>query len=209
MDEELHIILASGSPRRSQLLSEAGVRFIVRKPSSPIDETLTPDEASDPEEAAKTLAQKKAGAVIQDLIAENTAGTFAVIGADTMVVHNGEIFGKPISADDAKRMLKELSGDTHEVITGVSLWLIRSDGADDVSIGYRTFADTSEVTFRELSDEEIIEYLRSGESFDKAGAYGIQGKGAELVDHFEGSLDTIIGLPAQRLITEFPDLVVQ
>ena len=207
MDEALHVILASSSPRRSQLLAEAGVRFIVRVPSSPVDERLSPDELRDPEEAAKTLAQRKAGAMVQELIAENVAGTYAVIGADTMVVHDGRVFGKPLSLDDAKRMLRELSGDDHEVITGVSLWLVRTDGADDVSIGYRTFADRSTVTFKELSDDDIVGYLRKGESFDKAGAYAIQGEGSALVDHYEGSLDTIIGLPAERLVRDFPDLV--
>ena len=203
----LHVILASASPRRSQLLADAGVRFLVRKPSVPVDETLTPDEERDPVEAAKTLAQKKAGAVIQDLIAENKAGTYAVIGADTMVVLDGKIFGKPLSVDDGKRMLRELSGNTHEVVTGVSLWLLRTDGAEDLSIGYRTFADVSRVTFKELTDEEILSYLRTGESFDKAGAYAIQGNGADLVAGYDGSLDTIIGLPAERLVKEFPDLL--
>ena len=206
-EQRLHVILASSSPRRSQLLSDAGVRFIVRTPSSPVDERLSPDEAAVPEEAAKGLAQKKAGAVVQDLLAENKAGAYVVIGADTMVVHDGKIFGKPISLDDGRRMLSELSGDVHSVITAVSVWLVQTDGAEDVSLGYRTFADESKVYFKDLSDKEITAYLRSGESFDKAGAYAIQGKGADLVDRHEGAYDTIVGLPVQRLLDEFPDLI--
>ena len=120
---------------------------------------------------------------------------------------DGKIYGKPRSLSDAKRMLRELSGRTHEVITAVSVWMIAAPEADNISLGFRTFADVSRVTFRELTDEEIADYLRKGESFDKAGAYAIQGEGAALVDHYDGAWDTIVGLPAERLVKEFPDLV--
>ena len=201
------VILASSSPRRRELLDAAGVKFTVRTPTTPVDESLEPDLAADPEEAAKKLAERKAGAVIQEVLAENYIGMLIVIGADTMVVLDGKIFGKPRSASDGKHMLRQLSGRTHEVITAVSVWMVAAPNADDVSLGLRTFADISHVTFRDLTDEEITEYLRKGESFDKAGAYAIQGEGAALVDHYDGSLDTIIGLPTTRLIKEFPDLV--
>lgn len=201
------VILASSSPRRRELLDAAGVKFTVRTPVTPVDESLEPDLAADPEEAAKKLAERKAGAVIQEVLAENYTGMLIVIGADTMVVLDGKIFGKPRSASDGKHMLRQLSGRTHEVITAVSVWMVAAPDAEDVSLGFRTFADISHVTFRDLTDEEITDYLRKGESFDKAGAYAIQGEGAALVDHYDGSLDTIIGLPATRLIKEFPDLV--
>lgn len=201
------VILASNSPRRRELLDAAGVNFTVRTPVTPVDESLEPDLAADPEEAAKKLAERKAGAVIQEVLSENYTGMFIVIGADTMVVLDGKIFGKPRSASDGKHMLRQLSGRTHEVITAVSVWMVAAPNAEDVSLGFRTFADISRVTFRDLIDEEITDYLRKGESFDKAGAYAIQGEGASLVDHYDGSLDTIIGLPAERLIKEFPDLV--
>lgn len=201
------VILASNSPRRRELLDAAGVKFTVRTPVTPVDESLEPDLAADPEEAAKKLAERKAGAVIQEVLSENYTGMLIVIGADTMVVLDGKIFGKPRSASDGKHMLRQLSGRTHEVITAVSVWMVAAPNAEDVSLGFRTFADISRVTFRDLTDEEITEYLRKGESFDKAGAYAIQGEGAALVDHYDGSLDTIIGLPAERLIKEFPDLV--
>lgn len=201
------VILASNSPRRRELLNAAGVKFTVRTPVTPVDESLEPDLAANPEEAAKKLAERKAGAVIQEVLAENYTGMLIVIGADTMVVLDGKIFGKPRSASDGKHMLRQLSGRTHEVITAVSVWMVAAPNAEDVSLGFRTFADISHVTFRDLTDEEITDYLRKGESFDKAGAYAIQGEGAALVDHYDGALDTIIGLPATRLIKEFPDLV--
>ncbi len=201
------VILASNSPRRRELLDAAGVKFTVRTPVTPVDESLEPDLAANPEEAAKKLAERKAGAVIQEVLSENYTGMLIVIGADTMVVLDGKIFGKPRSASDGKHMLRQLSGRTHEVITAVSVWMVAAPNAEDVSLGFRTFADISRVTFRDLIDEEITDYLRKGESFDKAGAYAIQGEGAKLVDHYDGSLDTIIGLPATRLIKEFPDLV--
>ena len=201
------VVLASASPRRRELLEAAGVKFIVHTPATPVDESLEPDLAANPEEAAKKLAERKAGAVVQEVLAQNYAGMLIVIGADTMVVLDGKIYGKPRSLSDAKRMLRELSGRTHEVITAVSVWMIAAPEADNISLGFRTFADVSRVTFRELTDEEIADYLRKGESFDKAGAYAIQGEGRALVDHYDGAWDTIVGLPAERLVKEFPDLV--
>lgn len=103
----------------------------------------------------------------------------AVIGADTMVVCEGEIFGKPVSLSDAKRMLRRLSaslsGRTHEVLTAVSVWMVAAPEPEKISLGFRTFVDRSAVTFHELTDEQIADYLRKGESFDKAGAYAVQG----------------------------------
>ncbi|MCI9628845.1 MAG: septum formation protein Maf [Eggerthellaceae bacterium] len=202
----LKVILASKSPRRRDLLKEAGIKFTVRTPIEPVDETLDADELMMPVEAVKKLAERKAGAFIQELIAENPQGLFMVLGADTMVVKGGDIFGKPRNLDDAKRMLGELSGVSHDVITAVSVWMLAADG-ENVSLAYRTFADKSVVTFKELTEEGIIDYLRKGESFDKAGAYAIQGEGRALVESYDGSLDTIVGFPVKRLIQEFPDIV--
>lgn len=206
MDGSIRVILASGSPRRRDLLRDAGVKLEVRKPSVEVDERLDPDQLTMPAEAAKKLAERKAGAVMQELLAESPVGMFAVIGADTMVVKDGMVYGKPRNLDDAKHMLRELSGGPHQVITAVSVWMLAAADAGDVSMAYRTFADASKVVFRDLTDEEIADYLRKGESFDKAGAYAIQGEGRALVDHYEGSLDTIIGLPVEKLLSEFPDL---
>lgn len=200
----IDVILASGSPRRRELLEREGVSFTVRV--SEVDETLEPDQLADPPEAAKKLAERKAGAVVQEVLAENYLGMAAIVGADTMVVCGGEIFGKPASLSDAKHMLRRLSGRTHEVITAVSVWMVAARDMEDVSLGFRTFVDRAAVTFRDLTDQEIADYLRKGESFDKAGAYAIQGAGADLVSHVEGDLDTVIGLPVGRLLAEFPDL---
>ena len=202
----LKVILASKSPRRRDLLKEAGIKFTVRTPIEPVDETLDADDLMMPVEAVKKLAERKAGALIQELIAENPQGLFMVLGADTMVVKGGDIFGKPRNLDDAKRMLGELSGVSHDVITAVSVWMLAADG-ENVSLAYRTFADKSVVTFKELTEEGIIDYLRKGESFDMAGAYAIQGEGRALVESYDGSLDTIVGFPVKRLIQEFPDIV--
>lgn len=203
------VILASGSPRRKQLLEEAGVVFAVRTPQEAVDESLEPDLAADPPEAAKKLAERKAGAVVQEILADPAfTGMVIVLGADTMVVKDGQIFGKPRNLSDAKHMLRSLSGATHQVITAVSVWMVAAPEPEKVSLGFRTFADVSHVTFRQLTDDQIADYLRKGESFDKAGAYAIQGEGAKLVAGVEGSLDTVIGLPVERLLREFPDLPV-
>lgn len=201
----LDVILASGSPRRKQLLEDAGVAFTVHV--SEVDEDLDADLLADPPEAAKKLAERKAGAVVQEVLSENYLGMAAVLGADTMVVLDGEIFGKPASLSDAKRMLRRLSGRTHEVLTAVSLWMVAAPAIEDISVGFRTFVDRAAVTFRNLTDEEIADYLRQGESFDKAGAYAIQGAGADLVERIDGALDTVIGLPVGRLLDEFPDVL--
>ena len=194
------VVLASGSPRRRQLLSDAGIRFTVH--AADVDETLEPDLLADPPEACKKLAERKAGAVVQEILADpEFAGMLIVLGADTMVVHQREIFGRPRNLSDAKRMLRAL-----QVVTAVSVWMIATNAEGQVSLGFRTFADAADVTFHELSDERIAEYLRQGESFDKAGAYAAQGEGAKLIKHIEGDRDTVIGLPVARLLREFPDL---
>ena len=122
MSQKIDIILASGSPRRKELLEREGVPFTVRV--SEVDETLEPDILRDPHEAAKKLAERKAGAVVQEVLGADYVGAAAVIGADTMVVLNGRIYGKPANEEEAKRILRELSGRVHQVITGVSVWLI-------------------------------------------------------------------------------------
>ena len=173
---------------------------------SEVDESLEPDLEANPPEAVKKLAERKAGAVVQEVLGEGYTGMAAIIGADTMVVCDGEIFGKPASISDAKRMLRRLQGNTHEVLTGVSVWLVSAPNAEDVSLGFRTFVDRAAVTFHPQTDEQLAEYLKCGESFDKAGAYAAQGNGAKLIKHIEGDLDTVIGLPVTRLLKEFPDL---
>ena len=202
----LDIVLASASPRRRELLEKAGVAFRVHAVDA--DETLTPELAAEPVEAVKKLAERKAAAAVEQLVTPDYAGTLAVIGSDTMVVLRGQVFGKPCDAEEARRMLRALSGCGHDVHTAVSVWLVNAPAGGDVGLAYRTFVDTTYVYFRDLTDEEIASYIATGEPFDKAGAYGIQGAAGAFVDHIEGALDTVIGLPAERLLREFPELAL-
>ena len=203
-EDQFDIVLASGSPRRRELLEQAGVRFRVHPVDA--DETLDERLAEQPEEAVKRLAERKAKAAVEQLVTPDYAGTLAVVGSDTMVVFRGTIFGKPQDRAEAERMLRTLSGHGHDVHTAVSVWLVHAPADGDVGIAYRTFVDTTYVYFRDLADGEIAAYIDSGDPFDKAGAYGIQSGAGAFVDHIEGSLDTVIGLPVERLKREFPDL---
>lgn len=178
------LILASASPRRAELLAAAGFAFTVRV--ADIDETILPDET--PRAYVLRLARAKAQTVAQ-------AGEL-VLGADTTVVIGNEIAGKPVDADDARRMLRLLSGAWHEVLTGVSL-LKDEQALSDVAV--------TRVKFAPLSAAEIAWYLSTGEPFDKAGAYGIQGYAARFVESVEGNYANVVGLPVQivyRLLQE-------
>lgn len=174
------IILASSSPRRKELLTTAGIEFEIHVKE--VDETIP--EGTFPVEAAKMTAAKKAAAVADDF------KDCIVIGADTIVVANGRILGKPKDEADAKSMLRMLSGIEHEVITGVCI--IRNGESD-------SFAQISKVKFYDLTDEEIISYVATKEPMDKAGAYGIQGLGCKLVEKIEGDYFNIVGLPVAEV----------
>lgn len=174
------LILASASPRRRELLTLAGYDFEVCV--KPVDESVP--EGTAPEKAVEMTARKKATA---------TAAEYpeaVVIGADTVVVCDGKILGKPSDTEQAKEMLSTLSGREHFVMTGVCL---AHDGEFEV---YHT---VSKVRFYELSREEIAAYVATGEPMDKAGAYGIQGKGCVLVERIEGDYFNIVGLPVASL----------
>ena len=174
------LILASQSPRRQALLREMGLSFIVRV--SDADET--PPPGASPQEAAVCVAARKAGAV-------ERAPEDVVIGADTTVLTpDGEVFGKPHSRDEARRMLESLSGRTHTVITGVAV--LRGEEK-------RLRTVETRVRFRRLTSEEIEAYIDTGEPFDKAGAYGVQGRAAWLVDVIDGDFFNVVGLPISPL----------
>jgi septum formation protein len=175
------VILASASPRRRELLALIGIRHEVQ--AADIDESLLPGEA--PAAYVERLARAKAWA-----IANREPGA-VVIAADTTVVVDGELFGKPRDAADARRMLLRLSGRTHVVLTAVA-----------VARGARTESavESVRVTFRPLGDEEIASYIASGEPMDKAGAYGIQGYGATIVERVEGDYFSVMGLGLRRLV---------
>ncbi|MBO5859977.1 MAG: septum formation inhibitor Maf [Clostridia bacterium] len=175
------IILASASPRRRELLTTAGVEFEVLV--SEADETVP--EGTAPKDAAMMTAEKKALAVAEKCTDR------VVIGADTIVVIDDKILGKPKDEADAKEMLRTLSGREHEVITGVCI----TDGEKT-----EKFAQVSKVRFYELTDEEIAAYVATKECDDKAGSYGIQGKGCVLVEGIEGDYFNIVGLPVAATV---------
>ncbi|MED1204794.1 Maf family protein [Heyndrickxia acidicola] len=174
------LILASGSPRRKELLEKLQIPFQIKASNS--DETIS-DRLS-PEEAVVELATRKAMAVSRQ------HQDFAIIGADTIVVVDGEILGKPSDRDHAKNMLMKLSGRTHEVFTGVAI--IQNGQAS-------TFYEKTDVAFWELSEAEVERYLDSGEPFDKAGSYGIQGLGSLFVKKINGDYYSVVGLPISKL----------
>ena len=191
LQHKLEIILASASPRREQLLREMGLRFTVIRPDG-VEETLG---GAAPEVLAMCNAQRKARAV---------AGRHRealVIGADTVVVLDGEVFGKPRDFDEAARMLKRLVGRPHEVITGVCF--IHRALETEISIFERTH-----VRMRPLNTEQIHDYLRKIDPSDKAGAYAIQEFGEGIVEHIEGSYSNVMGLPTERLRTTLETLGV-
>lgn len=206
-NQPIDLVLASTSPRRKQLFEQEKLRFRVL--SAHVDETLDADLRARPFDAVQKLAEKKAHAVVNAVLAdENYRGFLVVVGADTMVAHGGEVFGKPTSASDATRMLRALSGTSHYVHTGVSVWYcFAGEHESDFSLAYRSFTDTTRVTFRPLSSLDIESYLATGEPFDKAGAYGIQGSAAQFVQQLDGLRSTVVGFPMERFLREFADVV--
>jgi|SRR5271165_1357033 len=181
------LILASASPRRQELLRNAGIPFTVR----PADINETPLAGEAPRDCAERLAREKALAVFRNQPQQ------WVLGADTIVVVGDAILGKPRDADDAARMLRLLSGGTHAVITGVCL--VNPVVSDQWSAASKadvlTAAETTHVTFCELSDDEIRDYVATGEPMDKAGAYAIQGMASRWIPRIEGDYSNVVGLP--------------
>jgi septum formation protein len=184
------LILASRSPRRQQLLSELGLKFDVVITEY---EEIFPEGLSG-EEIARFIAHEKA-ASFKDNISDNEI----VIAADTIVWCNNNVLGKPLDRNDAIRILKEISGNTHDVITGVSL---RSK-TNEI-----TFSESTKVTFETLTEEEINYYIDEYKPYDKAGAYGIQEWiGIIACSHIEGSYFNVVGLPVQRLYKELQKFI--
>lgn len=177
------IVLASASPRRSELLESAGITFRVL--AADICEDPLPDE--EPVDHVLRLAEEKAKAA-----AERTEGRF-FLGADTIVLCDGEIMGKPKDAADAERMLKKLSGVPHEVVTGFAVYDKERNGAVRQAVRTKVF-------FKHLRDEEIASYIATGCPFDKAGAYAIQGGAAHMVQKIEGSYTNVVGLPLCEVV---------
>ncbi len=172
------LVLASASPRRREILTLAGIACSVRP--ADVDESRLAGES--PGDYVRRLAEAKARAARQP--------GETVLGADTVVVIDGRILGKPRDAADASRMLRLLSGCTHDVITGVCL--LRNEDCQTVS-------ETTRVKFSELSDGEIGSYVSTDEPLDKAGAYGIQGAASKFIERIEGCYFNVVGLPISRV----------
>jgi septum formation protein len=191
------LVLASASPRRQELLRNAGISFAAEP--ADVDETPLKDEG--PRECAERLAREKA------LTVWRSRPHDAVLGADTIVVVDEAILGKPVDAEDAARMLRMLSGREHRVITGVCL--IRPVHSTQYPVSSRTSgardenrnenlhlgSETTLVTMSEISDKEILDYVATGEPMDKAGAYAIQGIASRWIPRIEGDYSNVVGLP--------------
>lgn len=202
MVTQIPIILASNSPRRKELLERDGYTFAVMPSDC--------DEATDirfPKDMVMELAGRKAENVYKKVCADRT-GTeaetqpFIVIGSDTVVALNGRILGKPVDYDDAYNTLNSLSGQTHNVYTGVSIMYY-----DGEKCRTKTFYENTEVAFYPMTHEEITGYLATGDPFDKAGSYGIQTQGGLFVKGIKGSYDNVVGLPLSRLYHELNEML--
>jgi septum formation protein len=183
------IVLASASPRRQDLLRNAGIPFVVQ--AADIDET--PLQGESPRDCAERLAGEKAAAVFRNRREDY------VLGADTIVVVDDAILGKPRDAGDAARMLRMLSGRTHAVITGVCIVGPVASGRLPVASETNTASESTLVTMCEISDEEIRDYVATGEPMDKAGAYAIQGIASRWIPRIEGDYSNVVGLPVARV----------
>lgn len=182
------IILASGSPRRRELLERLGWKFKIE--AATVEETHADGEK--PEDMVCRLAESKAA----NVYSRHTSCW--VIGADTVVVADGSVLGKPENENDAVRMIMLLQGKKHSVITGVALFA--PDG------GKLVYVEKTDVTFHKMTDTEAIAYVAAGESLDKAGAYAIQGHGSLLVEKIDGCYFNVVGLPLALLSKMFSEL---
>ena len=185
-NSETRLVLASASPRRAEILRNAGFEFETH--ATDADETRRARESA--ATYVRRVATAKARAAAERFAGKS--GRTIVIGADTVVLANGKILGKPSDVKDARRMLRMLSGKTHRVLTGVAM-LSLPDGAE------RHHVETTRVRFRKISIAEINDYIATGEPFGKAGAYAIQGIGGRYVMQIEGCYFNVVGLPLARL----------
>ena len=188
------IVLASGSPRRKELLAKTGLKFSVV-----VSGGEEKAETSDPAETVEKLSLDKASAVADLLQAEKEPQL--IIGADTVVACDGEILGKPSDREDAFRMLWKLQGQTHQVYTGVTLLLKKKH-----TWQAHTFSEKTDVQFYPVSREELLAYIETGEPMDKAGSYGIQGGFGFYVKGICGDYNNVVGLPVGRLVYELKKL---
>lgn len=205
INREFRTVLASASPRRKQILELAGIEFEIWP--SDKEEVVT---KTDPVDICTELSRQKAIDVASQIRTFGdshreltTDGDILVIGADTIVVMDGRILGKPKDEADARRMLKSLSGNIHSVFTGVSLVFSSKEGKH----GEYSFFEETKVSFYPLDDEDIDRYIATGDVFDKAGSYGIQSGAAVFVRSMDGDFYNVMGLPVARLLQELKQLM--
>lgn len=192
IDRQDVLVLASQSPRRRELLSRVGIKF--RAVPSTVEERIT---KTAPDEVVRELSLQKA----EDVAAGEPAGVW-VLGADTVVALDGKIMGKPSDAEEAKAMLRQLSGRSHSVYTGVTLYR-RMDGKTTAE----TFSEETKVAFYPMTEEEIDRYVDSGDPMDKAGAYGIQGPAAAFIRCIEGDYNNVVGLPVAAVYQRWKEIL--
>ncbi len=193
----MKIVLASASPRRRELLEQIGLAFAVSV--SHVEEKTI---AVEPGLVVEELSRQKAEVVLETLTCTEDV---LVIGSDTVVSADGRILGKPSGEKDAVRMLERLSGRSHEVYTGVTL-LYRTGGMSAAQVRQRIFHEMTKVDFYPMTQQEIADYVASGDCLDKAGAYGIQGLCARYIRGIEGDYHNVVGLPVGRLYQEMKEL---
>ena len=187
------IVLASGSPRRSELLTKADIPFVVMPAN--VDESI---KTEDPAFAAEEISARKAEAVTKKLLNEKKEDPFIVLSADTVVSVDGKILGKPKDEDDAFNMLHELQGRDHDVYTGVTIGIKR----EGEHVHYKHFNERTRVKIYPISDEQIRDYISTGEPMDKAGSYAIQGSFAKYIKSIQGDYSNVVGLPVGRVFKE-------
>ncbi|MCR5249997.1 MAG: Maf family protein [Lachnospiraceae bacterium] len=188
MKNKISYILASGSPRRKEILTRIGIPFELM-----VSEISEDHEERVPDRIVSELSRRKALAVAD--LCGDMEGAVLVIGADTLVALDGVVLGKPVDRADSERMIRMLSGKAHQVYTGVTMVLLPQKEI-------RTFWERTDVHVKELSEEEIRSYVDSGEGDDKAGAYAIQGAFGAYISAFAGDYDNVVGFPAQRFLRE-------
>jgi septum formation protein len=211
LEEDVKLILASQSPRRREILDMMGLAGRYTVQPSPLDEEALQVELAKvipqlcPKEYTKTLAEEKAKAMAMTLVAqegETQSQTYFVLGSDTIVDLNGSILNKPVDEKDAELMLTRLSGNFHEVHTGVALYQVSPRQPHEINpepILIKSYTDTARVRFTTLSQADIESYVKTGEPMDKAGSYGIQGIGGQFVEGIEGDFFVVMGLPMHSL----------
>lgn len=182
-----HLILASESPRRKEILQNAGFRFQV----APVNVSELPDKTLNVREQILQIAGRKARAAV-DLLKQQRLSPFVVLAADTEVIWENATLGKPSSPEHAAETLRRLSGSVHDVITAV--WMI--DNPEGKALSH---IETTKVHFRKLTDQEILDYVATGDPMGKAGSYGIQSGGGKLIERIEGDFQNVVGLPLEAV----------